>query len=89
MANLDTLNRAELFDEVAELARAQGISDQAEWNELVDEVLDSHFNIGELNDDQDIEGMREVLHLAWNEYQRESGPESSAAIAEDPREPHA
>jgi hypothetical protein len=86
--NLDTLNRAELFDEIAELARAEGITDQMEWNELVDEVLDSHFNIGELNDDQDIEGVRQALHMAWSEYQGESGPESSSAIAEDPQYPH-
>lgn len=85
--NLDTLNRGELFDEIAELARAQGVTDQASWNELVDEVLESHFSIGELNDDQDIEGMREILHLAWNEYQNESGPESGNAIAEDPEFP--
>jgi hypothetical protein len=85
--NLDTLNRAELFEEVTELAREQGITDQAEWNELCNEVVDSHFEIGELNDDQDLEGVKAALHLAWNEYQREAGPESANAIAEDPNFP--
>ena len=86
--NLDTLNRAELYEEVAGLARDQGIADQAEWNELCDEVIGSHFDIGELNDDQDLEGVKEALHMAWAEYQRESGPESMNAIAEDPTSPH-
>ena len=85
--NLDTLNRAELFEEIAELAREQGITDQAEWNELCDELVDSHADIGELSDDQDLDAVKEALHMSWNEYQRESGPESMNAIAEDPNFP--
>lgn len=87
--NLDTLNRGELLEEIAELARAEGVTDQAGWNALVDEVLESHEDIGEMNDDQDIEGVRQALHAAWTEYARESGPESISAIAEDPESPHA
>jgi len=86
--NLDTLNRAELYEEIAGLARDEGITDQAEWNELCDEVVDSHSEIGELSDDQNLEGLKEALHMAWAEYQRESGPESANAIAEDPTSPH-
>jgi hypothetical protein len=82
------LNRAELYEEIAGLARDEGITDQAEWNELCDEVVDSHSEIGELSDDQNLEGLKEALHMAWAEYQRESGPESANAIAEDPTSPH-
>ena len=87
--NLDTLNRGDLFEEAAGLAREQGITDQAEWNELCDDVVDDHVELGELSDDQDLEGLREALHAAWAEYQRESGPESRNAIAEDPSSPSA
>ena len=88
LMNLDTLNLGELFSEISDLAREEGISTQAEWNELVTEVLESHFNIGEVNDDQDLEGHRQALQLMWTEYQRESGPESMNAIGEDPDAPH-
>ena len=86
--NLDTLNQAELFTEISELAREAGISSQEDWNGLCDEVVESHMDIGELNDDQDIDGFLEVLHQKWAEYARESGPESQNAVAEDPNAPH-
>lgn len=86
--NLDTLNLGELFTEISNLAREGGVTTQAGWNELVDEVLESHFNIGELNDDQDLEGHAKALRMMWAEYQRESGPESMHAVAEDPDAPH-
>jgi hypothetical protein len=89
MANLDTLSHAELFSEISDLAREEGISDQIEWNELCDEVIESHLNLGELNDDQDLEQIRQSLHLGWSDYQQESGPESSGAISEDPEYPRA
>lgn len=86
--NLDTLNQAELYTEIAELAREAGVATQEIWNELCDEVIESHFDIGELNDDQDLDGITEILHQMWAEYSRESGPESLNAIAEDPEAPH-
>jgi polyhydroxyalkanoate synthesis regulator phasin len=87
--NLDTLNQGDLFTEIAELARVEGIANQAEWNELVDEVVESHADLGELNNDQALEQLREALKMSWSQYQRESGPETGSAIAEDPRSPHA
>jgi hypothetical protein len=87
--NLDTLNQGELFTEIAELARVEGIANQVEWNELVDEVIESHEDLGELNNDQALGQLREALKLSWAQYERDAGPESSSAIAEDPRDPHA
>jgi hypothetical protein len=89
MTNLDTLNTGDLFAEISDLAREQGVTSQEDWSELCDEVIDSHFDIGELNDDQDLEGKREGLRMMWAEYQRESGPESMNALSEDPEAPHA
>jgi len=86
--NLDTLNQGELFTEIAELARAEGVADQASWNMLVDQVLESHESMGEMNDDQDIQGQRQALHAMWSEYFRESGEESLRATSEDPDAPH-
>ena len=86
--NLDTLNLGELFTEISDLAREAGVTSQVDWNGLVDEVLESHSNIGETNDDQDLAGHTQALQMMWAEYQRESGPESMNAVGEDPRAPH-
>ncbi len=87
--HLDTLNTSELFTEIAELARTEGVTGQNSWNELVNQVLEGHEDIGEMNDDQDLEGLRKDLYMKYTEYARESVPESDAAISEDPNNPHA
>ncbi len=89
MANLDTLDRNDLLKEITESAREQGVTDQEGWDELVEETIDSHLSIGELDPDQDLEGARALLKLAWEEYQNEAGQESPAAINEDPQAPNA
>ncbi|HWQ99657.1 MAG TPA: hypothetical protein VN397_02295 [Candidatus Methylomirabilis sp.] len=88
MTNLDTLNRGELYNEIAELARDGGVTSQDDWNELCDETIESHLDIGEMDPDQDVEGLRQALHMAWDEYRIESAPESDAAVGEDPGAPH-
>lgn len=88
MSNLDTLNRGELYKEIADLARDEGITNQDDWNELVDEVMESHLDLGEMDPDQDVEGRRATLHSAWDEYRLESAPESESAVGEDPEAPH-
>lgn len=85
--NLDTLNLDELKQEVFQLAREQGVTDQSTWNELVDEVIDSHFDMAELNDDQDLQGQAESLYGAWEEYKAVERPESLEQIDEDPEAP--
>ena len=87
--NLDTLSNAELFTEISELAREQGVTSVSEWNELCDEVLESHQDMAELNADQDLEGKRQELHMMWEQYSELSGEESAGAIAEDPEAPNA
>ncbi len=89
MPNLDTLTRSELYKEIADLARDEGITSQDDWNELADEVIESHLDLGELDPDQDVEGLRAALHASWDTYQSESAPESDSAVDEDPEAPHA
>lgn len=89
MANLDTLNRGELYNEIAELARANGVNGREGWSELVDEVLDSHLDLAELDPDNDLQGLKDVLVGMYEEYERTAGPMSDRAIDEDPEAPHA
>ncbi|MCC7522455.1 hypothetical protein IT407_01465 [Candidatus Uhrbacteria bacterium] len=89
MIKLDTLNRGELFNELSELARAQGTKSKSEWRELVDEVLDSHLEDAELDPDGDLEGLETVLTDMWETYEATAGEETKSQIDEDPEAPHA
>ena len=81
---LKSLDSADLYVEICQLACEQGVSTPADWAELCDEVLESHFDIGELNDDEDLESAREELHNMWEQYREESGQEMLEAIGGEP-----
>lgn len=85
--NLDTLNSGELLQEIMELARAQGVTSQDMWNSLCDEVIESHEQLGEMDDDEDSSTLRQNLYMGWTEYELLSGEESLDAIGEDPDAP--
>lgn len=89
MANLDTLDRNDLLKELFDLAREQGVADKEAWDDLADEVIDSHVSLAELDPDQDLLGVQTLLKMAWDEYRRTSGQESPRAIDEDPEAPNA
>lgn len=89
MTQLDTLNRGELFNEISDLAREQGVSTKEAWSELVDEVLDSHLSLAELNDDNDLVGLKTALSDMWEVYESTAGEESPSQIDEDPEAPNA
>lgn len=89
MIHLDTLNRGELFNEISELAREQGVSTKDTWSQLVDEVLDSHLSDAELDPDGDLVGLKTALTDMWEVYESTAGEETPAQISEDPEAPHA
>lgn len=80
---LTTLTRKDLYEEIADLARDQGVADQATWDELVDEVVEGHLSLGELDLDQDIEGMKESLSMGWDEYKVENEVEDSGVVEDE------
>ncbi|MBI5654716.1 hypothetical protein HZC53_03635 [Candidatus Uhrbacteria bacterium] len=75
---LDTLSHAELFEEISDLAKEQGVASQDVWNELVSEVLESHLALGELDKDMDLENLRTILSNMWTQYEREASAEMDA-----------
>lgn len=89
MIHLDTLNRGELFNEISELAREQGVSTKDVWSQLVDEVLDSHLSDAELDPDSDLVGLKTTLTDMWEVYESTAGEESPQQIDEDPEAPRA
>lgn len=88
MSQLEPLVQADIYKEIAELAANQGITSQADWDNLVHEVVDSHLNLGELDPDQPIEELKEALNADWDRYEREAGEESPTQIDQDPEDPH-
>lgn len=82
--HLDTLNRDDLFKEVSDLAREQGVADKDMWKELVDQVVDGHVDLGELDPDQNLVALKELLYDAWDEYVREAGVESESRVEDEP-----
>ncbi len=83
---LDTLSNAELFEEISDLARDQGVATEDMWKQLVDEVLDSHLELGELDKDQDLENKKQVLSDMWGEYEREADLSLNANIKDESKE---
>lgn len=89
MTKLDFLNRGDLFSELSDLARRNGVSDQHTWNDLVEATVESHLDLGEFDPDQDLQGLKEQLRGMWDEYKRQAGELSQEAIDEDPETPRA
>jgi len=79
---LTTLTSAELYQEIADLARDQGAATKDIWDELVEEVIESHLSLGEIDLDEDTEGLKETLRTKWDVYRRESAAEEDGADVE-------
>lgn len=66
--NLSTSDQ-EIFDDVVERGIADGVNTQEAFNELVDEVIEAHREVGELSDDQDLMGDESAIKMRWPEFQ--------------------
>lgn len=71
MDNL-TFSEEETFDRIVEEGMMQGIAGEEAYHELVDEVLDDMLRMGELDEDQDIEGHVTHLKARFAEFERRS-----------------
>lgn len=70
-----SLSNDDLYREIVELAREQAATTRELWNEIVDEVVEGHIDLGELDADQNTEGMKEVLRAKWNMFKDELAEE--------------
>lgn len=75
---LTTLTTDNLYTEISDLARDQGVRSKADWLELVDDVVDDHVELGEIDIEDDVDGMKEELRVKWNIYRKESAEETGA-----------
>ncbi|MCH8049463.1 hypothetical protein IH979_02005 [Patescibacteria group bacterium] len=65
------MSNQELFEEVVQRGIAQGVAEQEGYNQLVETVLEEHREVGELDEDQNIELKEDLLKSRWPEYQAE------------------
>ena len=80
---LTTLTRQELYEEIIDLAQGQGVNSQETWNELVDETVESHLDLGELDVDQDTEGLKEGLYAQYGEYKHQMAEEDLGGVEDE------
>lgn len=85
--SVTTLTPNQLYEEIADLARDQGVDSKDRWQELVEEVVESHLSLGEIDLDDDTEGIKETLTTRWKVYKEEladeQGEDGAVAILED------
>src|SRR3990167_4855461 len=82
---LTTLTIDDLYNEVADLARDQGIKNKAGWTDLAETIIEDHMEMGEIDLDEDSEGMKEELRGRWlkfkatpsNDEEEEGGEEKA------------
>ena len=68
MENL-SLDLEQLFQEVKEKAEAEGAFSRDEWNDLVEEVLDSKREFTEIDDDDDWQQLIEALKARFEDFE--------------------
>lgn len=76
MVELFGYNEEGLLEEVVAKAREEGVTSAEAWNDLVEQVLDDHARVGEVDSDDDLVAMREALQSRWGDYEAELGAAS-------------
>ena len=70
MENL-TLNLEELYEQTKERAFTEGAFTREEWDDVVDDLLDSKREFQEVSDDVDWEEIKEALKARFDEFEAE------------------
>ena len=58
------------YSEIKERAEAEPITDKEAWDSLVEEYINEKLDVGELDRDEDSQGMIEDLKSMWLEYEK-------------------
>lgn len=80
--SIKTLTVEQLYSEVADLARDQGIASKELWDELIDDVVEDHLDLGEIDLEEDSEGLKDDLRARWTAYKTETLADSEDAELE-------
>jgi hypothetical protein len=61
----------ELFEAIVSEGIAQGVNNKEAYDELVDGIITDRLRVGELNDDQNLDGVADRLKERWGEFQEQ------------------
>ena len=81
---ITSFGRTDLARELFDLAQLQAPDTQEVWNDLVDEIVEGHIDLGQLDQDQDTEGIKEYLRTLWDSYKEQAT--NPQALIEDEAE---
>ena len=59
----------EMYFQLRSMAEDEGAYTQEEWNSLVDGVLEERKEKGSLDEDDDTEGLREILEARFEQFE--------------------
>ena len=62
----------DLYEEVVERAKEQGVTTEEQWNDIVEAILAERADWGEVDIDDDVVGMRDALNLRWKEFEEKT-----------------
>lgn len=68
MTEFLSVDPSEIFLEIVELGRAEGISTHEAYIDLVDEIIERHRGLGEMHDDSSTVARAEALRGRFEEY---------------------
>jgi hypothetical protein len=71
MENLQ-LDFEELYSEVKRRAGDEGAYSQEAWNSVVDTVISEKLDYGEVDEDVDVEGLREALESRYQDFESDA-----------------
>lgn len=60
----------ELYEQVREMAATEGVESQEQWDDMVEVVLNKKVDWAEVDNDDDVVGMREELRMKYKDYQK-------------------
>lgn len=60
----------DLFEEVVAAGVEQAVNEETAYLDLVDTVIEEHRRIGEMSDDQNLDGHADVLKSRFAEYMK-------------------
>ena len=66
-------NLEDLFQEIVETGRAQGVATEEAYNELVEQVIEDKRSEGEMHDDNPTEGFEAQFREKWPAYKEALG----------------
>lgn len=67
------LSRKDLFNEIVERGREEGVTSLDAYNVLVENVLEDHRRLNEIDSDQDTNSIREALQGRFETYKQQTG----------------